>query len=671
MTRGKIQPESDYPFLFSPFRLGPFDLKNRIVALPVFTGYAHPDGRVSPLLIDFYARMADSGAALVVVANAAVSWDSIVSEYNLRADRDEFIPGLARLAEAVKQRGALACLQLNHGGRFARTDQPLQPSPIDRTNLSFNLSALTEFMHFFSIEKRFRMTRYFLGKLNAWRRTMNNADLERVILDFRNAAVRACQAGFDMIELHGASGYLLCQFLSAFSNKTAGAFGGNFMRRTAFPLAVLREIKQALPENFPIGFRLLLREWVPDGIDFSESLAFAGLLEKEGIAYLSASVGSYNSIFSASAMKTMAKPAYLKKDMAGLTAEIHVPTIISGRITTPMLAETLLRDRVTDLIGLGRPLRVDFDWIKKAAGGNPRITACINCNGCLKRVILEQGFVCTLWPKLMQERTELEHKLLSRNYRSLWVITDRKDMEVFRSALPRFLPDNPIAFAFPPTVLFPHPEEKDSGFEAEIDSFLRWSMELPHCSGWKEKVYIPVIRMAKERLEKTARQVSVQGGYGLIFIARHPEQVWRTQLLYQLRCRVLVLLGTDRQQNRVIVPVDLSPATSLILMFLQRNYIRRPDFDLTFVHALTGSAGQAEQRWKAIQKVTGAEQFPLTLLPCEGDAVSAIVKAVHQGQYGTVIMGKRGISGIKRWLLGSVSRGVMGSLTEHSLVLID
>ena len=669
MTQGEIQP-NDYPLLFSPFRIGRFHLKNRIVALPVFTGYAHPDGRVSPLLIEFYARLADSGAALVVVANAAVSADGMVSAHNLRADRDEFIPGLAMLAAAIKQKGSLACLQLNHGGRFARTDQPLQPSPLDSSNLSFNISSLTEFMHFFPIEKRFRMTRYFLGRINVWRQTMSGSDQERVLRDFRNAAVRACQAGFDMVELHGANGYLLCQFLSAFSNKTSDAFGGDFQKRTAFPLAVIREIRKVLPQDFPIGFRLLLREWVPDGIDLSESLAFAGILEKEGIVYLSPSVGTYNSIFSGAAMKTMSKPAYLKEDMARLTAEIRIPTIISGRITTPRLAEKLLRDGVTDLIGLGRPLRADFDWIKKAAGGDRNTTACINCNGCLKRAILEQCFVCGRWPKEMQERTELEHRLLSRNYRSLWVITDRKDMEAFRCALPQFLPDNPAAVSLPPTVLLPLTERKNRAFEAEMENFVQRIGELIQHAGSKETAFLSVIRAAKEHMGKTVRQVSAQDGYGLIFIARNPEQGWRTQLLYQLQCRVMALIGTSRQQHRVIVPVDLSPATSLILMFFQRNFIRKPGIEINFVHVLTGPSGLAEQRWKTIQKVTGTE-FPLTLLPSEGDAVSAIVKAVHEGQYGTVIMGKRGISGIKRWLLGSVSRGVLGHLTDHSLFLID
>ena len=93
------------PTIFSPFRLGSQQLKNRLVALPVFTGYAYPDGRVSPQLIEHYTKLAESGVAMVVVANVAISSDGVTSTYNLRVDKDEYIPGLARLAGAIKRHG--------------------------------------------------------------------------------------------------------------------------------------------------------------------------------------------------------------------------------------------------------------------------------------------------------------------------------------------------------------------------------------------------------------------------------------------------------------------------------------------------------------------------------------------------------------------------------------
>ena len=122
MCHTEPKNEIESQTIFSPFRLGFQQLTNRLVALPVYTGYAYSDGRVSPQLIDHYTKLAQSGVAMVVVANAAISLDGITSTYNLRVDRDEYIPGLARLAKAIRQNGVIACLQLNHAGRFAKTD---------------------------------------------------------------------------------------------------------------------------------------------------------------------------------------------------------------------------------------------------------------------------------------------------------------------------------------------------------------------------------------------------------------------------------------------------------------------------------------------------------------------------------------------------------------------
>ena len=385
MMKPKTTEKNHEEVIFSPIRVGPLEFKNRLVALPVYTGYARPGGGVSTLLVDHYKRLANSGVAMVVVANAVVASDGIGSTYNLRVDHDEFLPGLTKLARAIKGRGALACLQLNHAGRFAKTEQPLLPSPVDSENLAFNITALKDFMNFFPFEKRFRLTRYFLKLFSPWKRAMNQEDCQKVVKQFGDAAVRAFQAGFDLIELHGANGYLLCQFLSAFTNKGPSNNEGEFKNRTTFPLAVIREVKQRLLANFPIGYRLLLEEWVPGGIDLKEALAWAKILEKEGISYLSATAGTYSSIFSTQRLKKMSRPAFMRNKVSRLTSNVTIPTIISGRIMKPPLACGLIEEGVADLIGLGRSLRADFNWVKKVNERREKeIKYCINCNWCLK-----------------------------------------------------------------------------------------------------------------------------------------------------------------------------------------------------------------------------------------------------------------------------------------------
>lgn len=154
------------------------------------------------------------------------------------------------MAETIQKEGAVACLQLNHAGRFAKHHRPLLPSALNTANFAFNIASLKEYMHFFPFEKRFDLTRNFLYQVHAWRRGMDRTERERVINDFADAAFRAYQAGFDMVELHGANGYLLCQFLSSFTNKRPAGSENDFLRLTAFPLAVIRSIRQHRPPSF-------------------------------------------------------------------------------------------------------------------------------------------------------------------------------------------------------------------------------------------------------------------------------------------------------------------------------------------------------------------------------------------------------------------------------------
>ncbi|MBW1945158.1 MAG: universal stress protein, partial [Deltaproteobacteria bacterium] len=654
-------------------KLGPYRLKNRLVALPVFTGYAHPGGWVSSLLVNHYKMLAGSEVAMVIVANAAVSSDGIASRHNLRADDDEYIPGLNKIAEAIKGEGARACLQLNHTGRFAKTEQPLLPAPLDSENLAFNIASLKSFMNFFPFEKRFALTRYFLQKMGTWRHSMSSKDLERVKNAFGDSAERACQAGFDMVELHGANGYLLNQFLSSFTNKAPSSFGGDFQSRTVFPLSVVEEVKRRIPSDFPLGFRLNLREMVPGGIDLGEAVSFATLLEKRGIAYVSASVGSFNSIFSTEVLKGMAHPAYLRADMATLKQNVKVPTIISGRVMRPGIAEALLKDNVTDLIGLGRPVRVDTDWVKKARKGSKKIRICINCNACLKQVVLEQGFICSRWPRQEQERTDLEHKLLSRNFRGLMVLAHPNDVEIFRSALPLLFPKKEnISTAISPTVLFLRSANKETMSRAQKDDFVAWSKHALVQLGFSEELIRPRERTVKESFDREVNEEVREGEHGIIMLCRNSTQSWRERVLYKERGKALTLIGTNERYSKVLVPVDLSPVTLLVLMFLRQTHFDKPDFQFHFVHALSGPQGPAEQRWEKIKKVTGMDaDLKLMFIPTRGEVDRDLLAMMESGNYGTVVMGKRGLTGIKRWLLGSVSAGVLRGLKDQSLILID
>lgn len=659
--------------IFSPIHIGKSKLKNRIVALPVYTGYAHADGRAGSLLIDHYSKLAGSGAAMVVVANAAISPDGILTRHNLRVDEDGYIPGLKRLSSAIKKGGALACLQLNHGGRFARADQPLLPSALAGSNLAFNLASLRDFMDFFPLEQRIGWTRYLLKQAARWRRAMSAVDIGRVINDFGRAASRAFRAGFDMIELHGANGYLLCQFLSSFTNRIDMNDPSALQDRAAVPIAVIREIRRQVPENFPVGFRLILREWVPDGVQFEEALAFARMLEQEGVAYVSASVGSYNSIFSSEAMKTMDRIAYLREDMKRLTRETRIPAIISGRISTPGVANEILMDGAADLIGLGRPLRTDIDWIKKAAGKKKKIKTCINCNQCIKRVVMDQAFTCALWPARDQRRVELEHRLLRQNHNALWLVSNKKDLDLYMSALPGVLPDSrKIESTLQPTILFMRGDGK-AGLSGSVrGSFVRWCKDLLNERGFPDIDLREKNMVVKDSFSRRIHARIEKEDHGVVLVGRNRLQPWRERLMHQERGKVVIMIGSNKHDSKVLVPVDLSDITLLVLTVLRQVYLGREGVHVHFIHVSKDPDDAVKKRWREQLNIAGCQEYhDLNLVYSHGDVADRILEILRREPFGTLVMGKRGLSGIKRWMLGSVSARVMKGLKDQTLWLID
>lgn len=663
------------PTILTPFQMGAHRLQNRLVALPVFTGYARPDGRVSDLLLRHYARLAASGVSMLVVANVAVSPDGVTSRYNLRIDDDRFIPGLADLATAIRSQGALAAIQLNHAGRFARSDHPLLASPAEASHMFHHVSALKGFMHAFPFEKRFGLTRFFLRQISRWHQSMSQTEMDAVIAQFGHAAERCCEAGFDVIELHGANGYLLCEFLSPATNKRLPDIDGGSDARVAFPLSVVQAVMDRLPPSVPLGFRLALNEFAPDGIGPKEAAAVGQRLQKAGVAYLSAAAGTFTSMFRPGVLEKMGRLAYLREETKRLTDSVTIATIISGRITTPDLANELLSQGVAHLIGLGRPLRVDPDWIKKSRRSTGSIVRCVNCNGCLKRVVLEKGFVCQCWPKTKQLKTHLDHMLLSRNDRCLWAIANEKDAALFKTVIPDLLPLGRQFATNPwPTVLFL--DNRPLAGDAILDrsALLEWMQRQGHASGSPPPPPIPVanrpVQHGQEEIDIDA--VLESHGLGMVLIGAHPGQAWRRRLFFRLRHKVIGQIAAHPCRRRIAVCLDFSDASLLALAFAQRTFMHRRDVTVDVIHVADDGNNTAHRQWPRLQRVVSlAAEAPLTVVPSTGAVADDLIAALERGRYGTVIMGKRGLSNLKRLLLGSVSRSVLRAIGERTLFLVD
>jgi len=360
--------------LFEPFQIQGMVLKNRITMAPLFVGYGHPDGTVSDLSLQHYREMAASGVALVVVENAAVDETGLGSPFTLRLDHDRYVHGLSKLAAIIQGEGARAFLQINHAGRYAFMPERLAPSPV------------------------------ITGGVMP--REMTQEDIERVVRAYAGGAKRVKEAGFDGVELHGGTGYLLVQFLSPRTNQRHDAYGGSLENRMRFPLQVVDAVRSAVGEDYLVGYRFLADELLPEGLDVSETAPLAAELEKRKLAYLSVMAGTYDAFRLPEYVEKEKREGYMVSFAAAVKKSCpQIPIITAGRIQNPETAERILEEGQADLVGLARVLLADPLWPKKAQGlvEEPLVNCEPTCSLCMKRVMSGKPAYCSQWSKDRRE----------------------------------------------------------------------------------------------------------------------------------------------------------------------------------------------------------------------------------------------------------------------------
>jgi 2,4-dienoyl-CoA reductase (NADPH2) len=231
-------------------------------------------------------------------------------------------------------------------------------------------------------------------------RSLTKRDTITIQKQFAKAALRVKKAGFDLVELHGGTGYLLAQFVSPRTNKRSDSYGGPIENRIKFPIDVLKRVKDSVGD-FPVGYRFLVDEWLPDGLKENETIILAKNLEQEGVAYISAMGGTYESFFLPEIVKKAKRAGYMVSLSAAVKKNVGIPVIAAGRISTPMKAESILNKNKADLIGLARMLWVDPEWPKKARKGEDRsIRKCSpKCDACFQLVSRGKPAYCPRWSK--------------------------------------------------------------------------------------------------------------------------------------------------------------------------------------------------------------------------------------------------------------------------------
>jgi len=368
-----------YPKLFERGRIGRLEIVNRIVKAATGTYLANPDMSVSDRMLSFYADMARGGAGLVFADNAI-----IMDEYHMgiAGFADKFIPGMALLASAIKDNGACAGLQLSHpgrdgayvGGAGARAASRMQWEDWYEHGMPIPQELTIEEIH----------------------------DL---VEKYGDAARRARIAGFDIVEIHAAAGTLPSNFLSPADNKRNDMYGGSLKGRMRFLVEASKNIKKKAGADFPLSIRLSLNDFEPGGIVLAESIETAKALEEAGVDVINAFAGSHAE--AAHAACCMLLPRGITIPMAAAVKEaVGIPVIVVGSITTPDLAEEIIKSKAADFIALGRPLLADPYWPVKAKEGRAEdIVPCIRCNeGCHDRGMLSnKPTVCTVNPTIVKQ----------------------------------------------------------------------------------------------------------------------------------------------------------------------------------------------------------------------------------------------------------------------------
>lgn len=319
------------------------------------------DGKVTDRLIGCYEERAKGGFGGIIVEAAMIDERVRFNKYAAALWDDSMIEDQARLVKAIKKHDCAAILQLNHNGRQlgvapGEEEKNVGPSAVPCTLINVIPHVLTV------------------------------DEIHEIVEMFAEGALRGKKAGYDAVEIHGAHGYLLCEFMSPYSNKRVDEYGGSIDNRMRFPLEVVRAIKEKCGEDYPLLFRLSADEYVEGGLQIAETQIMARMLEDAGVDCIDVSSSNYATL-------VHYEPSmYVKFNSneelgAAIKQVVSIPVSLVGHITDPRLGESLVMSGKADIVAIGRASIADPHLVNKYFEGHPEdIRQCLSCNqGCVAR----------------------------------------------------------------------------------------------------------------------------------------------------------------------------------------------------------------------------------------------------------------------------------------------
>jgi len=356
--------------LFAAGLINGLNLRNRFIRSATWEGMATTDGAVTPKLVRTMVDLARGGVGLIISSHSYVSPEGQASPWQLGIYKDELIPGLKGLTNAVHENGGKILMQLAHAGNFAAEDLINRP-PLVVSD--------------------------FAGLAETLRQEITKSDIVELISAYTEAAERAKTAGFDGIQIHSAHGYLLSQFLSPVFNKRQDEYGGSIRNRARIHLEIYRSVRSVVGQDFPILIKMNCGDFVENGLNIGESVRAAKLFADAGFDAIELSgglIGGGKLSPSRTGINSADQEAYFKDYARKVKEKIDIPLILVGGLRSFEVAEKLIVDGAADYISMSRPFIREPDLINRWRSGDRRKAKCVSDNLCFKPGLEGRGICC-------------------------------------------------------------------------------------------------------------------------------------------------------------------------------------------------------------------------------------------------------------------------------------
>ena len=394
-----------FEHLTSPIKIGAMELRNRMAMAAMGVELADEDGHAREPIIAYYEERARGGIGLIVTEVCAIAYPrGATARRQLAISSDDYLPGLRELTERVHRHGAKIALQLVHHGKVSRVDiregrpllVPSQPRFAGAMDMANDLSS-----------EELGWLLQTVGGTKPEFKEAGKDDIAWVIERFATAAERARRVGFDAVEIHGAHGYLLSEFLSPAWNDREDEYGGSRENRARLLCEVIRAAKARAGHDFPVWARIDCREFrTPGGITLEDAERTAELIALAGAdaIHVSAYADATSGVAFTDAPLVHKEAGYVEY-AAAIKARVEIPVIAVGRIE-PELADCLIRDGKIDVVAMARKLLADPALPEKLASGRPEdIRPCIYCYTCVAQPFFDRPVRCSVNPITANEAT--------------------------------------------------------------------------------------------------------------------------------------------------------------------------------------------------------------------------------------------------------------------------